>query len=321
MVPLLALLYANVRRHHVVALLGLAAAAVLVGGELFSLTEHVAFGTGVYWAVVTASTVGYGDVTPHNTAGRIVAVVVILTVIPLLASVFALAAGLAAYVQIRRLMGMEEHIAPTASYSVVYGMQPAVPQILEELVASGRSVVLVADVDPAAIHHDVRLIAGDPTNEVVLRKSHPERADDALVACPDDGDVLVTSIALRSLAPNLDVFALARSPKVVQALRDLGIGRTLSSDALVAHTLAKTLEAPHAGDLLLQLLDSEHYRMHERPVAGDLVGLAPRELRLDPPAIVLGVVRGSEVTPVLTSDQALRAGDVLITLAARERAA
>jgi voltage-gated potassium channel len=320
MVPLLALLYANVRRHHVVALLGLAGAAVLVGGELFSLTEHVAFGTGVYWAVVTASTVGYGDVTPHNTAGRIVATAVILTVIPLLASVFALAAGLAALVQIRRLFGME-HSVPAGPFSLVYGMQPAVPQILEELVASGRSVVLVADVDPAAIHHGVRLIAGDPTNDVVLRKSHPERAADALVACPDDGDVLVTSIALRSLAPNLDVFALARSPKVVQALRDLGIGRTLSSDALVAHTLAKTLEAPHAGDLLLQLLDSEHYRMHERLVADDLVGLAPRELRLDPPAIVLGVVRGSEVTPVLTSDQALRAGDVLITLAERERAA
>jgi voltage-gated potassium channel len=320
MVPLLALLYSNVRRHHVASLLGLAGIAVIVGGELFSLTEHVAFGTGVYWAVVTASTVGYGDVTPHNTAGRIVATAVILTVIPLLASVFALAAGLAALVQIRRLFGME-HSVPTGHFSVVYGMQPAVPQILEELVASGRSVVLVADVDPAAIHHEVRLIAGDPTNEVVLRKSHPERADDALVACPEDGDVLVTSIALRALAPNLDVFALARSPKIVQALRDLGVGRTLSSDELLAHTLAKSLEAPHAGDLLLRLLDSEHYRMHERPVADELVGLAPNELRLDPPAIVLGVVRGGEVTPVLTGGQSLQAGDVLITLAERERAA
>jgi voltage-gated potassium channel len=316
MIPLLALLYSNVRRHHAVALLALATVAILVGGGLFAFTEHVSLGTGIYWAVVTASTVGYGDVTPHDTAGRIVAVAVIVTVIPLLASVFALAAGLAAYVQIRRLMGME-HVAPTGSFSVVYGMQPAVPQILEELVAGGRTVVLVAEVDPGEVSHRVRLMAGDPTNEVVIRKSHPERASDALVACPDDGDVLVTCVALRALAPRLDVFALARSPKIAQALRDLGVTRTLSSDELVAHTLAKSLEAPHAGDLLLRLIDSERYRMDERPVGADMIGVAPADVRLDPPGIVLGVVRDGEVTPILGDDPGLRNGDVLITLAAQ----
>lgn len=318
MIPVLALLYANIRRHHVVALLCAAALSVLVGGGLFAATEHVSFGTGVYWAVVTASTVGYGDVTPHSTAGRIVAVVVILTAIPLLAAVFALAAGLAALVQIRRLFGME-HIAPTGSFSVVYGMQPAVPQILEELIAGGRTVVLVADVDPKEVHHQVRLVAGDPTNEVVIRKSHPERADDALVACPDDGDVLVTCVALRSLAPGLDVFALARSPKIAQALRELGVARTLSSDELVAHTLAKSLEAPHAGDLLLRLIDSERYRMDELAVRKEMVGLAANEVQLDTPAIVLGVLRDGEAWPILTDDPKLRDGDVLITLAARAR--
>jgi len=320
MFPLLALLYLHVRRHHVVALLSVAALSILAGGELFALTEHVSFGTGAYWAAVTASTVGYGDVTPHNSAGRIVAVAVILTAIPALAAVFALAAGLAAAVQIRRLFGME-HSVPAGHFSVVYGMQPAVPQILEELVAGGRTVMLVADVDPGAVHRDVRLLSGDPTNEVLIRKSHPERADDALVACPDDGDVLVTCVALRALAPQLDIFALARSPKVAQALRDLGVGRTLSSDELVAHALAKSLEAPHAGDLLLRLIDSERYRMDERPVVAEMVGLVPSAVTLDPPGIVLGVVRDGEASPILSDDPGLKQGDVLITLAARERAA
>jgi len=316
MIPLLTLLVANLRRHHVMALLTGAALAVIVGAELFALTEHVSFGTGIYWAVVTASTVGYGDVTPHNTAGRIVAIVVILTVIPLLASVFALAAGLAALVQIRRLFGME-HVTPSGAFTVVYGMQPAVPQILEELVESGRTVVLVADVDPGEVHHRVHLLAGDPTNELVIRKSRPERAQSALVACPDDGDVLVVSVALRSLAPALDLFALVRSPKIAQALRDLGVGGTLSSDELVAHTLAKTLEAPHAGDLLLGLIDSERYRMEEHPVGDDMLGQNANEVQLGGSAILLGVLRDGIVAPILTDDPQLRRGDVLITLAAR----
>jgi voltage-gated potassium channel len=315
MIPLLTLLYTNFRRHHIAALLSLALVAILAGGEAFALAEGVSFGTGVYWSVVTASTVGYGDVTPHNTAGRIIAVAVILVVIPLLAAVFALAAGLAALIQIRRLFGMDRTI-PTGQYTVVYGMQPAVPQILDELVAAGRTVVLVADIDPSEIHHKVQLVAGDPTNEVVIRHSHPEHAADALVACPEDGDVLVTCVALRSLAPSLDVFALARSPKIVQALRDLGIARTLSSDDLVAHTLAKSLEAPHAGDLLLRLIDSERYRMAEIPVTPEMVGIAPRALSFDPPAIVLGVLRDGEVTPTLADDPQLRPGDVVITFAA-----
>jgi voltage-gated potassium channel len=237
---------------------------------------------------------------------------VILVVIPLLAAVFALAAGLAALIQIRRLFGMD-HTIPTGHYTVVYGMQPAVPQILEELVAAGRTVVLVADVDPSQVHHKVQLVAGDPTNEVVIRHSHPERASDALVACPADGDVLVTCVALRSLAPSLDVFALARSSKIVQALRELGVARTLSSDELVAHTLAKSLETPHAGDLLLPLVHSERYRMAEIEVTPEMVGVAPQALTLDPPAIVLGVLRDGEVTPTLADAPQLRAGDMLIT--------
>jgi voltage-gated potassium channel len=210
---------------------------------------------------------------------------------------------------------------PAGAFTVVYGMQPAVPQILEDLIAAGRTVVLVADVDRSEVHHDVRLIAGDPTNEVVIRKSHPDRADDALVACPDDGDVLVVCVALRSLAPTLDVSALVRSPKISQALRDLGVKRTLASDELVAHTLAKTLEAPHAGDLLLRLIDSERFRMAELEVDDKMVGVAPSAVELDPPAIVLGVLHGGEVTPVLAASPALEKGDVLITLAARAKAA
>ncbi len=316
MVPILALLYSHARRHRSVVLLGVAATAVVVGGIAFAVAESISVGRGIYWALVTASTVGYGDVIPHDTAGRVIAALVILTAIPSLASVFALAAGLAAAVHIRRLLGME-HVTPEGEFTVVYGMQPAVPRIVDELVASGRRVVLVAECDPNEVSHKVQLISGDPTNEIIMRKSQPERAVGALVANPDDGDVLVTCVALRTLAPELEVTALVRSPKIGQALRDLGVVRTLSSDELVAHTLAKTLEAPHAGELLLRLIDSSRFRMEERPVPGDMIGTAPGDVRLDPPAIVLGVLREGEVSPCLTDSPGLAHGDVLITLATR----
>jgi voltage-gated potassium channel len=64
------------------------AACVLIGSVLFMLIEAKPFGDSLWWAIVTAMTVGYGDLVPVTTAGRIVGValmhVVPLFIIPLL---------------------------------------------------------------------------------------------------------------------------------------------------------------------------------------------------------------------------------------------
>lgn len=64
----------RVSRYRVRALVGLAVTIMLVGAALFSLVEHISYGTALYWSITTATTVGYyGDITPHGTAGRLVA--------------------------------------------------------------------------------------------------------------------------------------------------------------------------------------------------------------------------------------------------------
>jgi voltage-gated potassium channel len=55
---------------------------VVVGGgllmRLLDPSEYPSIGRGLWWAIQTVTTVGYGDVTPEHTAGRIVAVLVML---------------------------------------------------------------------------------------------------------------------------------------------------------------------------------------------------------------------------------------------------
>jgi len=67
-----------------------AALAVLVAAAaaVFSSVSGVSYWTGLYWAVSTATTVGYGDVSPHGGAARAVAVVFMLVAIPLLGALF-----------------------------------------------------------------------------------------------------------------------------------------------------------------------------------------------------------------------------------------
>ena len=107
MITLLVRILGERQRKHIAALVAAGIACVLAGAALFALMQNLPFTTGLYWAVTTATTVGYGDVTPHNGVGRLIASAVMLTTIPLLAAVFALVAGGAAAAGIRRILNLE----------------------------------------------------------------------------------------------------------------------------------------------------------------------------------------------------------------------
>jgi voltage-gated potassium channel Kch len=64
------------------ALISLSTIIVVAGSgvlmRLLDRSEYPTIGRGLWWAMQTITTVGYGDVTPEHTSGRIVAVVVML---------------------------------------------------------------------------------------------------------------------------------------------------------------------------------------------------------------------------------------------------
>ena len=61
-------------------------------GVMFAFAQHVSVWNGLYFATTTGSTVGYGDITPRGWAPHLLAVAMMILVIPLFSSVFALLA-------------------------------------------------------------------------------------------------------------------------------------------------------------------------------------------------------------------------------------
>jgi voltage-gated potassium channel len=101
---LLPLLRAGILARHLLTSEGVRDAAVfalltvLAGGAAYAAVEnaeggeHLSTWDGVWWALTTVTTVGYGDSYPHTEVGRLIAVCVMLTGIGLVAIVTAAAA-------------------------------------------------------------------------------------------------------------------------------------------------------------------------------------------------------------------------------------
>ena len=313
MPPILALLVSRLTRSQAARLVAVGAVCLLGGAGAFAATQHISFGTGVYWAITTATTVGYGDVTPKDTAGRVIASLVMLTTIPLFASAFALFAGAVAAAHVRRLLAVVR-AEPAGGEVVVYGDDPVVPQVAATLAGAGRRVIVVSREQPAGLPEDVRHLTADPTSEGAVRRSHPDRASSLLVTGASDADVLVTAVLLRQVAPGVPTVALARSASVCRALRELGVPVQVSADEVVVQTLTKSLEAPHAGEILLRLMDSDGYRMRELPANPEDVGQPLGQVRGRHRGLVLGLVRADHVSIGVIEDPVVEAGDQLLVV-------
>lgn len=59
---------------------------IIISGILIHFAENMSFQDGIWWAFVTATTVGYGDISPGTAGGRAIAIVLMIAGIGLIGS-------------------------------------------------------------------------------------------------------------------------------------------------------------------------------------------------------------------------------------------
>lgn len=196
---------------------GFLSLAIVMFGTTIYMVEHTvnpsvrSLADGLWWAIVTITTVGFGDIAPVTAIGRGVAAV--LMVIGMFT--LALFAGIVGHTMLGVVMTIRQEefrVSGVVNHLVVCGYDPADRRLLHELVAevgakyADRLVVFAAGERPHDLPSEFGWVQGDPTKESELEKVRLGHAAVAVIVgsrtVPPqvaDATTILTAFTIRSL--------------------------------------------------------------------------------------------------------------------------
>jgi voltage-gated potassium channel len=254
-----------------------------------------------YYATVSLSTTGYGDITPSSDSARVVSTV-ILTPLRFLFLIVLVGTALETLTKrTREEWRAEKWRRKVREHTLVIGFgvkgRAAAQAVMDSGSPAERIVVITADVESAmeAKRLGLAAVVGDARREEILMDAGIDRASRVIITTnADDTSVLIT-LASRRLAPQAKIVSSARESASAQILRDSGADGVIVTAEAAGRLLSMQLLAPHAGDLMEDLLDSSRgLEVAERPITRDELGLGPNDLE-DRGEIVLAVIREGQM--------------------------
>lgn len=201
--------------------------------------------TAFYYAMVTMSTVGYGDITPQTPEAKLFAV----SIIALGVAVFAtsLTAVIAPLVtrSLQRIVNRKDTRMQRENHFVVIGNTPLAINTWRELARRGHPVTRLLRQEPeSGIPDDVDHVIGEPSDGDVLRKAGADKAQAVLAMLDDDSENAFVVLAVRELAGK------ARTVAAVNDANHLGRVQLVQPDVVIAPQIL-------GGELAAMLLTGE----------------------------------------------------------------
>ncbi|MEN8200377.1 MAG: ion channel [Thermodesulfobacteriota bacterium] len=324
-------LFRFLERENVLHLFGVILIIILISGFLISILEpELSFASGIWWSIVTLTTVGYGDISPSTPGGRALAVLIMFFGIGLLGM---LSASLATML-IRRRMKEDRGMCTSkvGNHIIICEWNHRARAILNELRADVQTtdvpIVLVADIEEKPVDDDSLIFVRGVVSEESLEKANLKEArtiivlgDDRLEARARDAKVVLTTLTIETMNPSVySVVELVDKANEQHCLRanadEIIIGSELSS-----HLIASAATDHGISRIVSELLSSRYgNELYSLPVAKEMVGQKFLEifvsLKREKNITVFGIKKGrsGEFVSNPDAEYGLSEGDLLLVI-------
>jgi voltage-gated potassium channel len=252
--------------------------ALVLGTVIFHLLEGWSILDSLYVTVQTVTTVGFGDLTPRTTPGRVFATVfmmvgvgIVLYSLTSLVQAIVHSELLARYGHSRKMSKMRDHF-------IICGAGRVGSHLIRSLRAAD-GVFMVIESDQRKVEElmdaGIAVLVRDATLEESLIEAGVQHARGLASCLPDDADNVYVVLTARDLNPNIHIVARAAEEQAESKLIRAGANRVVAPTIIGGHRMAMALTKPAVGDFL----DS---------VTANHLELGFEQLEVDPASTLVG---------------------------------
>jgi voltage-gated potassium channel len=277
----------------------------------------------LYYATVSITTTGYGDIAPITDGARL-ATTLLVTPARIVFLIILVGATIEVLTERTRLAVRErlwrQHLK---DHTIVCGFGTKGRAAIGTLLAAGapQDQIVIIDHDRDVIEEATRggfaAIHGSASRAAVLEQAEVERAASIIVASDRDDSAVLVTLTAREHNPGATIVASAREAENVHLLRQSGADSVILSSGAAGQLLGQAVTSPHIVEVLEDLLAvGEGLDIVERAVGPDEAGRTLQDM--PDPDPVIAVVRDHDV--LRFDDErvsTLQAGDRLICLCVR----
>jgi voltage-gated potassium channel len=221
-----------------------------VGVVSFVSLEQKSFVDALWLILISMTTVGYGDVVPATTTGRVIIMLLVLSGVGLLTYVLSTIFVGIVEGHISDIWGkrkMMKEISKLKDHIIVCGAGRVGNEVIAELIREEHDFVVI-EKDPNILNelHEegtVKFIAGNASEDKVLLAARVAHASGVITTLADDAENLMITIACRDFNPKVRIVARANRPESVIRLKRAGADTVVSPSAIAGSRMALDLSA------------------------------------------------------------------------------
>tara|TARA_A100001015_G_scaffold78463_1_gene87092 strand:- start:3033 stop:4160 length:1128 start_codon:yes stop_codon:yes gene_type:complete len=268
---------------------------MMIGGLVIQVLEtgEITEGdTPFWWAIVTMTTVGYGDYSPSSPQGRLFAIIIMFIGISLVSLLTASISSIFVVQNIREGKGLEK--LNLKNHIILCGWNPSAIRVLESIYdriiqTKENEVVLVNDLDEKEIAQiknkfpkmTVHFVAGDFTHEEILLKANLLMSNTVVILPniaagenePHDEKTVFATLTIKNMDSSLRVIAYIYDRENLTHIKRANADEVVVVDDMSTHLLASHVIEPGVPQIANQLINSgSSYHFKRRQIPDEFVG-------------------------------------------------